>query len=94
MYKIELSKKADKAIRTLPKFIVVLMRNKFEALSTDISLLKQFDTITNPKSIGIDETILYKMRVGDYRCLFIVEDAIITITIIEIEHRSKVYRKK
>ena len=95
MYNIVISKKAEKALYKLPKFVIQSLRQKFENLSNNIELLKQIDTITNPKSIGIHtKDILYKIRVSDYRCLFVVQDSIITITIIEIEHHSKVYRKQ
>ncbi|MDZ7935729.1 MAG: type II toxin-antitoxin system RelE/ParE family toxin [Emticicia sp.] len=51
------------------------------------------DTITNPKSIGINDTTAYRIRVEDYRATYTIEDDIITIFIFEIEHRSKVYKK-
>lgn len=52
------------------------------------------DTITNPKSVGIDATIAYRIRVENYRATYTIEDEILTIYIFEIEHRNKVYRQK
>jgi len=63
-------------------------------LSQDPYSMNGVYTISNPKSIGLDVPVAYRIRVADYRALYIIEDKIITITIIEIEHRSQVYRKK
>lgn len=35
---------------------------------------------------------IWAYRVGDYRLLCTIEDRIVTIVVVEIEHRSRVYR--
>ena len=35
----------------------------------------------------------YRIRVGDYRVIYSIEDEIVTIAIVKIDHRSKVYKK-
>ncbi|MBK6978576.1 MAG: hypothetical protein IPH28_17000 [Cytophagaceae bacterium] len=44
--------------------------------------------------MGISEDVAYRIRVENYRAIYIIEHEIVTITIIEIAHRSEVYRKK
>ena len=35
---------------------------------------------------------LYRVRVGDYRILYEVRDAVLVVLVVEIEHRREVYR--
>ncbi len=39
---------------------------------------------------GADD--IYRLRVGDYRVLYIVEDRVITVSIIRVGHRRDIYR--
>ena len=34
----------------------------------------------------------YRLRQGDYRILYLIEDASLTVTIVKIGHRPEVYR--
>ena len=34
----------------------------------------------------------YRIRQGDYRVLYLIEDAISTVTVVKIDHRREVYR--
>lgn len=36
---------------------------------------------------------LYRIRVGDYRIVYSVEDKIVTVIIVRVRHRKDVYRK-
>jgi len=38
------------------------------------------------------ENKLYRVRVGDYRIVYNIEDKIITIVIVRVRHRKDVYR--
>ena len=35
----------------------------------------------------------YRIRQGDYRILYEIEDAIVTVTVVKIGHRKEVYRR-
>ena len=35
----------------------------------------------------------YRIRVGDYRVVYAIENDELIITLVRVEHRSKVYRK-
>jgi mRNA interferase RelE/StbE len=35
---------------------------------------------------------LYRIRVGNYRVIYAIEDQIVTITIVRIKHRREVYK--
>ena len=94
MYNVKLSKQAEKFLVKLPKFVVAGFVQKFEKLAIDPYSLTGVDTITNPKSIGVETDIAYRIRVENYRATYTIEDEILTIFIFEIEHRSKVYRNK
>ncbi len=94
MYKVALSKQAEKSFRKLPSFVINGFVKKFEKLSIDPYDMAGVDTIKNPKSIGMNTEIAYRVRVENYRATYTVEDSTITIYIYEIEHRSEVYRKK
>ncbi|MBW1603652.1 type II toxin-antitoxin system RelE/ParE family toxin [Streptomyces sp. JJ66] len=34
----------------------------------------------------------YRLRVGDYRVVYEIDNAVVTITVIEVDHRRNVYR--
>ena len=94
MYQIKIEKSALKQLKALPKYVVESFALKFKQLSIDPFIMPGVDTIKNPKSIGISEDVAYRIRVENYRAIYVIEHEIVTITIIEIAHRSEVYRKK
>ncbi len=94
MYLVKIEKSALKQLKSLPTFIIESFKNKFEILSKDPYQMTGVETIKSPKSIGLNIDKAYRIRVENYRAIYVIEDAIVTITIIEIEHRSKAYRKK
>ena len=94
MYKVVLDKKALKAFEKLPKHVVKGFRDKFEKLAHDPYVMAGVDTIKSPKSIGLPVEIAYRIRVTDYRAIYTIMDDIITIVVLDIEHRSEAYKKK
>ena len=40
------------------------------------------------KNLGHDA---YRIRVGDYRIIYEIEDKIITVTVIDVGHRKEIY---
>ena len=85
MYKVSLSTKSFKFLkRSDPKLR--------EALQRKINMLAQnpFDAALNVKKLKGREG--YRLRVGDYRILYTVENNIVTIHIVDIAHRREVYQ--
>jgi mRNA interferase RelE/StbE len=78
----------------LPKFILDGFIKKFKLLAENPHLMSGVETIKNPNSIGLEFEKAFRIRVENYGAIYAIEDEIVTITIIEVEHRSKVYRKK
>lgn len=82
-YKIEIKKSASKEIAALPKSILVRVVELIGGLSE------------NPrpggcKKLSGDEK--YRIRVGDYRILYAIEEEIITVYVVKVGHRRDVYR--
>ena len=50
----------------------------------------------NPRPVGSiklsDPEALYRIRVGDYRVLYQIQDAILLVLVVRIAHRREVYR--
>jgi mRNA interferase RelE/StbE len=51
---------------------------------------------TTPRPAGSEKLSgeeKYRIRQGDYRILYLIEDACLTVTIVRIGHRREVFRK-
>ena len=60
-------------------------------------LIGKIETLADPRSIG--EALhgdklgsFWKYRVGDWRVVASIRDAVLTVVVIEIDHRSTIYR--
>jgi len=84
MYKVVLTKSAEKELIKIPK-----------AYSNNI-VKHLVDLVNNPrpdgckKLVGLDN--IYRIRVGLYRIVYRIEDEILYIEVIKIGHRKDVYR--
>jgi mRNA interferase RelE/StbE len=51
----------------------------------------------NPRPPGVEklagEEALYRVRVGDYRVVYSIQDAVLLVLVVRIGHRGEVYRK-
>ncbi|MGF1514952.1 MAG: type II toxin-antitoxin system RelE/ParE family toxin [Elainellaceae cyanobacterium] len=83
-YRIEFAKKAAKAFKTLPVQEQRRMRPKIDALAE------------TPRPTGAvklsGEESLYRIRVGNYRIIYAVEDKELLILVVTLGHRGGVYR--
>lgn len=83
MFKIILSAHIEKDIRGIPKKILEKIFVEIKKLSFD----------PRPKSVkklkGYEN--LYRIRIGNYRVVYTIEDKILIIEIIKIAHRQDVY---
>ena len=82
-YKIQVKKSAEKELAKIPKKELLKILNKIKNLSDDPH---------PPGSIKLTHQEKYRVRVGNYRVLYTIEDNILTIFIVKIGHRKHVYR--
>ena len=86
LYKIEFVKSAEKAFLNLPAYEQQQIRKKVDALAHD------------PRPSGCKklsgEDGLYRIRSGDYRVIYMIEDRVLLVLVVKIGHRRDVYRKR
>ena len=70
--------------------------NKY-SLEIKLSAQRELDALDNPRPAGCKKLKGYKdqwrVRVGDWRVLYIIDDAAKLITITRIAHRREVYEQ-
>jgi mRNA interferase RelE/StbE len=89
-YKIVILSSAEKEIRKLSAKMQDRIFEKIEALSEEprpsgVKKLKKFEMVNK------DFDSYYRIRVGDFRIIYAVEDDIITVTITRVGNRVDVY---
>ncbi len=86
MYQVIVLPKAKKALKKLKKPISSRIVATFDKLEND------------PRPSGClkltGEDNLWRIRVGDYRIIYSIEDNIRIVSITEIDHRKNIYQKK
>ena len=83
MYTLLYDRRIEKDLRPLPKPQRHLILERIEALARE-PRRPQVEKLT-----GIEG---YRLRVGDYRVLFTIDDHAKTVTIYRIRHRRESYR--
>jgi mRNA interferase RelE/StbE len=85
-YRIELKPAAVRGLRKLPQDIQQRVARKIEALAR------------NPRPAGVEKLKglpdLYRLRVGDYRFLYQIQDKILLVLVVQIGHRREIYEKE
>lgn len=89
-YKIVVTESAAKELRRIPAKMQDRIFGKIEDLAEEPKphghkKLKNFDMP------GSDQDDYYRIRVGDYRVIYTIENEQITIFIMKIAHRKDVY---
>ncbi len=83
-YIVELSIKAQKQLKAFPEQIQNRLKVEIDALAT------------NPRPSGVvalqGTKGLLRLRVGDYRVIYQVEDDRLVIFVVQVGHRREVYR--
>ena len=86
IWKIEFEEKARKSLKKLDKTIETQILKY---------LKKVVSNNANPKSFGkplvANLSGLWRYRVGDYRIICNIQDDILLILVIDIDHRSEIY---
>jgi len=83
-YKIVFKRSVAKDIRKIPKKDVQKVIGKITLLSANPRPKDSEKLTANEK---------YRIRQGNYRILYSIEDSIITITVVKIGHRKEVYQQ-
>jgi len=84
MYKIQIVKSAHKALLKIPSDI----RKKIADAINKLAF--------NPHPDGskkLKGSQFYRIRAGDYRIIYTIEENILTILVVRIGHRKEVYKK-
>ena len=84
MYSIKYSKQAIKVLRKLPKNVSTKICNKIGELATSPYSHSQ---VKNLKGVNA-----YRLRVGDWRIIYTVEDQALEVWIVKVASRGEVYK--
>ena len=83
MYKIELNRKAQRSLGRLPK-------GDFDAV---LDAVKGLANSPRPKGVEkIKSAGLWRVRQGDYRIVYSIDDSQKTVTVLRIGHRREIYK--
>jgi mRNA interferase RelE/StbE len=84
-YKIELKPSAQRELKKLPKRLQRRIVNKIDLLADD------------PRPSGAEKLSggydYYRIRVGDYRILYEIQDKVLLVIVIRVAHRKEVYHR-
>jgi len=83
-YKIEIKKSAAKEIAKLPHKVIA-------RIVEQIQLLSELPRPHGCKKLSGDEK--YRIRVGNYRILYSIEDEILIVYIVKVGHRKDIYNE-
>ena len=84
-YQVEMAPAAKRQIRKLPQ-------------ATQDRILDRLEELANtPRPPGArlleNSEGLYRLRVGSYRVIYQIEDQVLMVMVVRVDHRSVVYRK-
>lgn len=82
-YKVVISQSAEKELKRIPQHVALRIGGKLLALSND-----PYPSYTK----RLRNTPNFRLRVGDYRIIYFVDDKNKIITITVIAHRREAYR--
>ncbi len=84
-YTIVFSPKAEHQLKGLEASIYKRVRQKIDSLADD-------PFPVGSKKLGAYEE-LFRVRVGDYRVVYVVENELLLVLVIALGHRKEVYRR-
>ena len=89
IYNIDFSVKAEKELKKLPRQIASKIADKISHLAIEPRPQghKKLTNFHIPNAPGE----LYRIRIGDYRVVYSIEDNVLTIVVVKVAHRKDVY---
>lgn len=85
MYKIIFKKEAAKSLTKLPRNVAQMIRGKLEAIAAD-----SYADHPNAKKLQGREG--YRLRVGDWRVIYEIQNEQLVILVLHVAPRGEVYR--
>jgi len=82
-YRIDVRPVARKALRNLPRPVVERI---------DVAILELAETPRPPGCTKLTNQEAWRIRVGNYRIIYEINDGLLVVTVIEVGHRREVYR--
>ena len=83
-YQVELTRSAEKDLRRIDRSQTATIYSALERLEQE------------PRPLGVKKLVgsnrTYRIRVGDYRMVYEIEDDVLVVLVIRIAHRKDVYR--
>ena len=85
-YQLRIKSSAKKELKRLPRSLLIRIKSAFDKLSK------------NPRPKGVIKlktnlANLYRIRIGDYRIVYEIQDHILIIIVISVGHRREIYKK-
>jgi mRNA interferase RelE/StbE len=84
-YRLDYLSAATRSIEKLPRSIQQRVMIRLEMLS---------DNPRPPGSVKLTGEDAYRIRVGDYRIIYTIEDQRLIVLVIDVGHRREVYRRR
>ncbi|MDR0960258.1 MAG: type II toxin-antitoxin system RelE/ParE family toxin [Propionibacteriaceae bacterium] len=84
MYRIEYTRSADKTISKLPSSVRSAIIKRVQALGNDPRPRGAI------KLTGSEDE--WRIRIGDYRVVYVIDDGVLTVLVVRVGHRSDIYR--
>ncbi len=84
-YQLTYSTAAERSIERLPRNIQSRILKRVETL---------VDDPRPPGAIKLTGEDAYRVRVGDYRIIYMIEDAKLIVLVVDVGHRGEMYRRR
>jgi len=84
MHKITFSKQADKALRKMPRNLALKIAKKIKLLALDPNSMRNVKKLTHHPA--------YRLRIGDWRVVYTVNDTELIIHVVKIKTRGEIYK--
>jgi mRNA interferase RelE/StbE len=85
MHKLFFTKEAQKTLLRLPKNTSTLIRQKLEQLASD-------PYAPNLNALKLQNRSGYRLRVGDWRVIYEINNDVLVIFVLKIAQRGEIYR--
>jgi mRNA interferase RelE/StbE len=82
-YKILFTRQSEKDLSNLPKS---------DFRKVEVAIAKLADNPRPPKSKKLTARDSWRIRIGNYRVIYLIEDDNLIVIVIEIGHRKEVYK--
>jgi mRNA interferase RelE/StbE len=83
-YQIEVKRSAAKSLKKIPKADRVRIVEKIDSFT---------ENLPNPETTKIEgNNPFHRVRVGDYRIVYEIQDDVLVVLIVKIGHRKDIYR--